>query len=153
MTWQPPADYRPRCPDVEALVLDMVQPLLDAGTPVGRAVTWWPDDAKDLISAGVPLVRARKIPGITELDGRLVVTNVLLSVRTGSRAESWRILYYLGDLLHRLYQCGGIVDRPGGGRAAVSRVEVEAADQQVPALDPDHCVVSNIVTLTLRRTA
>lgn len=153
MTWQPPTGYRPRCPDVEVLLLDMVQPLLDAGTPVGRAVTWWPDDTAELIAAGVPLARVRKIPGFTELDGRLVVANVLLSVRTGTRAESWQVLGYLGDELHRRWYKGGIVDRPGGGRAAVHRVEVEAADQQVPELDPDHRVVSNVITLTVRRTA
>lgn len=153
MTWQPPAGYARRGADVEALMLDMVQPLLDLGTPGGQAVTWWPDNTPDLISAGVPLARARKVPGFTELDGRMTVSNVLLSVRTGSRGESWDVLTYLGDELYRLYKRGGIVDRADGSKSSVSRLEVEAADQQIPELDPDHRVVSNIVTLTLRRTA
>ncbi|TWS25353.1 hypothetical protein FK268_09175 [Tsukamurella sputi] len=153
MTWQPPAGYRRRIPDAEALLLDMVQPLLDAGTPVGRAVTWWPDDTPDLIAEGIPLVRARKVPGTTEMDGRLVQANLLLSVRTGSRAESWDVLAYLTDELHRQYWKGGVVSRSDGTRTAVHHCEVEAADQQLPELDPDWRVVSNVVTLTLRRTA
>ncbi|CAM3742934.1 phage tail termination protein [Tsukamurella ocularis] len=154
MTWQPPAGYVRRTPDVEALVLDMVQPLLDAGTPVGRAVTWWPDDSETLIAQGVPLARVRKIPGIVELDGRKIQANVLLTVRTGTRSESWDILTYLGDELTRRWNKGGIVDREDGSRSAVARLEVDAADQQLPELDPDFRAVSNYVSLTLmRRTA
>ena len=134
-------------------MLDMVQPLLDAATPVGRAVTWWPDDTPELIAAGTPLVRVRKVPGVTELDGRMIEANVLMSVRTGSRAESWEILTYLGDELYRTYYRGGIVQRADSTQTAVGRLEVEAADQQLPELDPDHRVVSNVITLTLRRTA
>jgi hypothetical protein len=135
-------------------MVDMVKPLLAAGTPVGQAVTWWPDNTPDLITQGIPLVRARKVPGITELDGKLVVSNVLLSARTGSRGESWNVLTYLADELYRIYRRGPtIVSRSDGSKSQVMRLEVEAADQQLPELDPDHRVVSNVITLTLRRTA
>jgi hypothetical protein len=136
---QYPDWYEGGWPDRELVMCDLVQKYLDLLTPQGVAVTWLLDDHFALVDSGVPVAWIYR--GGLSSEGLWDPAAVQLRVITATRADSWKLLEYLRQMLLS-YEHGGPVRREDGSITQVASIEEMDGPQQVPEIEPDHRLVS-----------
>jgi hypothetical protein len=135
-------------PDRELLLCDLLQKFLDLCTPAGLACTWLPDDYREMVDDGIPVVRVYR--GGMGADGQWDAAAMQVAVIAATRADSWALMEYLRQILLS-FDCGGKVRRADGEIDTITSIMEMVGPQQIPELNPDFRMVPATFRVECRR--
>lgn len=132
-----PAKYAPRFPDIEAAVIEMLQPVASQCTPPGKVVTALPPGTETLDSDEWFLIITR-VGGGKDPNNRIIDRPVVaVSALSAKRSDSWD----LAGMARAVFE-----DFEGGGNTKSFHI-MDTSEQIGPVQNPFASPDRRIVTL------